>query len=165
MTQMIGAWDSTGVLRPYDKLKVHQDGLKHPAISVFIVTETEILIQRRALNKYHTPGLWANTVCTHPHWNKTMMNCAIRRLSEELNIIGVELLFQSTIEYRADVGNGLIEHEVVSIFVAKDPEHKKLTFHHNLEEVLETRWVSYDNLLNEMESQPKTFTPWFKIYM
>ncbi len=165
MTQTIGAWDNSGTLKPFEKLEVHKSGLKHPAVSVFVATHNEILIQRRALNKYHTPGLWANTVCTHPHWNEPILDCATRRLSEELNITGIKLTFQSEIEYRAEVGNGLIEHEVVSIFLAKSQKHRQLLVNHNPAEVHETKWVSLTDLLEQINTLPDSFTPWFKIYM
>ena len=50
-----------------EKIEAHQKGLLHRAISVFIFNERkEMLIQRRALSKYHTPGIWSNTACSHP---------------------------------------------------------------------------------------------------
>jgi|TARA_B100000767_G_C19305982_1_gene345521 isopentenyl-diphosphate delta-isomerase len=75
------------------------------------------LLQRRALKKYHTPGLWTNLCCTHLKWKKLGLNCAQRRLQEELGIISVELQYIDTIEYRAEVPPGLIENEVVEIFL------------------------------------------------
>ena len=66
---LIPAWvDDT--LTPVEKLLVHQRGLRHLAVSVFLLSGPDVLIQRRALGKYHTPGLWANTCCTHPHWGE-----------------------------------------------------------------------------------------------
>ena len=67
MTIMIPAWVD-GDLTPVEKLEAHQLGLKHRAISVFLMRGSEVLLQRRAMVKYHTPGLWANTCCTHPNW-------------------------------------------------------------------------------------------------
>ena len=117
MNQQIAAWQDD-VLSPVDKLEVHKKGLKHPAVSVFIKRNNEILLQQRAACKYHSPNLWANTVCTHPHWEESSYTCAIRRLEEELNIKSLDLKFCKEIEYKADVGNDLIEHEVVSVFIA-----------------------------------------------
>ncbi|MFM7446567.1 MAG: NUDIX domain-containing protein, partial [Tabrizicola sp.] len=82
----IPAFGPDGVLRPVGKLAVHRQGLRHPAVSVFVLRGAEILIQQRAAGKYHTPGLWANTCCTHPMWGETAADCAVRRLSEELGI-------------------------------------------------------------------------------
>ena len=67
---------------------------------------SEVLIQRRAMCKYHTPGLWANTCCTHPHWGEDPEDCAHRRLDEELGISGLKLEARDQLEYRADVGGG-----------------------------------------------------------
>jgi len=114
---MIPAWVN-GTLTPVDKLEVHQKGLKHKAVSVFVMDGKNVLIQRRALSKYHTPGLWANTCCTHPNWNEDAGSCAVRRLDDELGIKGVHPVYRDQLEYRADVGGGLIEHEVVDLFVA-----------------------------------------------
>ena len=66
---VIPAWVD-GVLTPVEKLLVHQKGLKHKAISVFVMNKGRVLLQQRAMCKYHTPGLWANTCCTHPNWNE-----------------------------------------------------------------------------------------------
>ena len=108
MTTMIPAWVN-GKLTPVEKLEVHQRGLRHKAISVFVMRGRETLIQRRALGKYHTPGLWANTCCTHPDWDEPAAACALRRLQDELGITGVAPRHMGQVEYRADVGGGMIE--------------------------------------------------------
>ena len=65
---------------------MHRRGLRHKAVSVFVLVGARVLIQKRAAGKYHTPGLWANTCCTHPRWEETALACAGRRLDEELGI-------------------------------------------------------------------------------
>ena len=120
-------------------------------------------MQRRALGKYHTPGLWANTCCTHPAWNEAPATCAVRRLKEELGITGLFPEHRHHLEYRADVGNGLIEHEVVDVFLARAGENMPLN--PNPDEVMETRWVDYHELLAEVALHPDSFTPWLKIYL
>ena len=74
---------------PVGKLEVHQRGLRHMAVSVFVLDGHAVLIQQRAAGKYHTPGLWANTCCTHPRWGEEPAACAVRRLREELGITGL----------------------------------------------------------------------------
>ena len=81
----IPAWID-GQLQPVDKIEAHERGLRHKAVSVFVMHGGALLLQRRALGKYHTPGLWANTCCTHPHWGEATVDCAVRRLREELGI-------------------------------------------------------------------------------
>jgi isopentenyl-diphosphate delta-isomerase len=115
------------------------------------------------MGKYHTPGLWANTCCTHPDWDEPADTCALRRLDEELGITGLTPAHRGQVEYRADVGNGLIEHEVVEVFLAHAP--RDLAFEINPEEVMATRWISDLTLRAEIESTPEKFTPWLRIYM
>ncbi|MCY4301016.1 MAG: isopentenyl-diphosphate Delta-isomerase [Aestuariivita sp.] len=162
MTTMIPTWVN-GELKPVEKLEAHKRGLRHKAVSVFVVQGTEILMQRRALGKYHTPGLWANTCCTHPDWEEASLDCAIRRLREELGIIGLKPEHRQNLEYRADVGNGLTEHEVVDVFVAKADDTMPLN--PDPDEVMETAWVDYHDITKQITTEPEKFTPWLKIYM
>ena len=108
MTAPIPAWVD-GRLRPVDKLAVHRDGLRHMAVSVFVLCGEALLLQRRAQGKYHTPGLWANTCCSHPQWGERAADCAVRRLREELGVTGIGLQPMGRIEYRADVGGGMVD--------------------------------------------------------
>ena len=162
MTQMIPAWVN-GTLTPVDKLEVHQRGLRHLAVSVFVMDGDKTLLQRRALGKYHTPGLWTNTCCTHPRWGEDAKDCATRRLREELGITGLALHPAGHIEYRADVGNGLTEHEVVDIFVAHAVQSLPLAL--NPAEVMQTKWLPRGQLVAEVNANPALFTPWLKIYL
>lgn len=162
MTIMIPTWVD-GELTPVEKLEAHQRGLRHKAVSVFVMRGDEILIQRRALSKYHTPGLWANTCCTHPEWDETAKDCATRRLEEELGITGVSPVYRDTIEYRADVGGGLIEHEVVDLFTGQASPN--MTIAPNPDEVMETRWMTFRELQTTVATFPDRFTPWLRIYL
>ncbi len=162
MSNLIPAWID-GVLTPYDKLSVHQQGLKHLAASISVISEANVLIQQRALSKYHTPGLWANTCCTHPHWQEAPQDCARRRLDEELGITGLALKHRHNVEYRADVGNGMSEHELVDVFVAEAGTDQKVS--PNSEEVADTAWISFQTLIAEVAQKPEKFTPWLRIYL
>lgn len=162
MTIMIPAWVN-GELAPVEKLEAHEKGLRHRAVSVFLLRGDRVLLQRRALSKYHTPGLWANTCCTHPHWGEDALDCAHRRLSEELGLEGVTLRFRDTVEYRAEVGGGLIEHEVVDIFVGELPARTEPV--PNPDEVMDTIWHPIDALSTEVAARPGGFTPWLRIYL
>ncbi|MCR9150785.1 MAG: isopentenyl-diphosphate Delta-isomerase [Rhodobacteraceae bacterium] len=166
MTVMIPAWVN-GTLTPVEKLDAHRRALRHRAVSVFVLRDgpegPEILLQRRAAGKYHTPLLWANTCCTHPNWGEAPEVCATRRLEEELGIVGLSPLPRGTVEYRADVGGGLVEHEVVEIFVADAPEGLRLR--PDPDEVAEVRWIGIDALAAEIAEAPDRFTPWLRIYL
>lgn len=159
---MVPAWKD-GVLQPVDKLEVHLRGLRHKAVSVFVVWGEQVLIQRRALGKYHTPGLWANSCCTHPLWGEPVAVCAARRLEEELGITGLPLEAAGEVEYRADVGGGMVEHEVVSLFRAE--ASVDLTLALNPDEVMAARWVGLAGLRDEIAQAPDAFTPWLRIYL
>lgn len=152
-----------GTLQPYDKLAAHVEGLRHQAVSVFVVAGAKILIQQRAMHKYHTPGLWANACCTHPLWGEDMATCAARRLDEEMGISGLELQHRGHVEYRADVGGGLIEHEAVEVYTAETTAD--LAFQHNPSEVKTTAWVDRDALIAGITKTPDIFTPWLRIYL
>ncbi len=162
MSDLIPAWID-GVLTPMDKLEVHQRGLRHKAVSVFILAGSKVLIQQRALTKYHTPGLWANTCCTHPDWNEPPADCAVRRLQQELGISGLPLTHRGQVEYRADVGSGLTEHELVDVYVGQAMENLSLSV--NPAEVMATRWADLDTLPAEIARAPEAFTPWLRIYL
>jgi len=162
MNDMIPAWVD-GHLTPVEKLETHLKGLRHRAVSVFVVQGGEILIQQRAPTKYHTPNLWANTCCTHPLWDEDPFDCADRRLEEELGLTGMDPVWKDQIEYRADVGGGMIEHEVVDMFLATPETRPAVTL--NPAEAAATRWISLTDLEREIEEAPQTFTPWLKIYL
>ena len=146
-----------------DKIRVHELGLKHPAVSVFAMSGNDVLIQQRASDKYHTPNLWANTCCTHPLWGEAPETCAVRRLDDELGIKGLSVEWRGQVEYRADVGSGLIEHEVVEVFVAKTDLSLRIS--PNPDEVQDVQWMNVSRLLEEVQLNPTKFTPWLKIYL
>ena len=159
---MIPAWVD-GTLQPVEKLDAHLRGLRHMAVSVFVIAGDTMLIQRRALGKYHTPGLWANTCCTHPEWDEPDAICAVRRLNEELGIQDARVQHRGQVEYRADVGGGLIEHELVEVFVMEASRDLPLAL--NPDEVMDSRWVTLDQLRTDIAATPEVFTPWLRIYV
>jgi isopentenyl-diphosphate Delta-isomerase len=162
MTDMIPAWVN-GTLTPVEKLDVHRQGLRHKAVSVFVLSEGRVLIQQRAMTKYHTPGLWANTCCTHPDWGEEPADCAVRRLGEELGITGVSPAYRDQVEYRAEVGGGLTEHELVDIFVAEVPDGLRVV--PNPDEVMAVKWVDLHDLAAQVARRPFEYTPWLRIYL
>ena len=159
---MIPAWVG-GRLQPVAKLAVHQRGLRHKAVSVFVLLGDAVLLQRRAAGKYHTPGLWANTCCTHPHWNEPAAACARRRLRQELGLEGLTLTPVGQVEYRAEVGPGLVEHELVDVFVARTTQAPDLA--PDPDEVAETRWMGLADLATDLAADPQAYVPWLHIYL
>ncbi|WP_375227367.1 isopentenyl-diphosphate delta-isomerase [Roseobacter sp. S98] len=162
MTIMIPAWVN-GTLTPVEKLDAHVKGLRHKAVSVFVLKGDAVLMQQRAMCKYHTPGLWTNTCCTHPQWDEAPLDCANRRLDDELGITGLAPEHRHHLEYRADVGGGLTEHEVVDVYVAVAGDD--LVIRPNPEEVMAVEWVSFGDLARNVEQRPDRYTPWLRIYL
>lgn len=163
-TVLIPAFGEDGELRPVEKLEVHRRGLRHPAVSVFLVDGAATLLQQRAAGKYHSGGLWANACCTHPRWGEHPAACAGRRLREELGLSGLTLRRRGMVEYRADVGGGLTEHEVVHLFVAA-VDRATLAPRPDPAEVAALRWVALDALAREIAEEPGRFVPWLRIYL
>lgn len=159
---IIPAIAADGSLYPVEKLKAHVDGLFHLAVSIFVFDGEHLLIQQRATDKYHCGGLWANTCCTHPYWDEPADRCADRRLTEEMGI-SLPLSRRQVVEYSADVGNGLHEHEKVTLYIGA-ANRDTLVIQPNPVEVAGWRWVTQADLHQEIAEHPERFTPWFRIY-
>lgn len=142
-----------------DKLEAHRQGLLHRAFSVFVLdTAGRVLLQRRALAKYHSGGLWTNTCCSHPRPGEEVRAAAARRLREEMGIpCALREVFRFT--YRADVGSGLIEHEFDHVFLG----HTDNTPQPDPAEVMDTRWATPQAITAELAAHPERFTAWFRI--
>ncbi|MEP1208015.1 MAG: isopentenyl-diphosphate Delta-isomerase [Rhizobiaceae bacterium] len=160
---MIPGIAADGTLFPIEKIDAHRRDIHHLAISIFLFSGPELLIQRRALTKYHCGGLWANTCCTHPNFGEDVSAAAHRRLNEELGLTA-ELTEQLVVEYAADVGNGLFERERVHMFTAK-VNRAQLEARLNPDEVAEIKWVTAEQLTEDVKANPEEYTPWFRIYL
>lgn len=144
-----------------EKMQAHKTGLLHRAFSVFLFNnQGEMLLQKRAAHKYHSPNQWTNAVCSHPRDGESYKDAALRRLKEELGI-KVEIDHKFFFIYKADVGDGLWEHELDHVFVGNYQGEFQL----NPEEVSEVRYISQENLEKEMTENPANFTEWFKIIL
>ncbi|MFC7705886.1 isopentenyl-diphosphate Delta-isomerase [Plastorhodobacter daqingensis] len=159
MPHLIPAWLG-GSLIPVEPHDAHRRGLRHRAVSVFILRGQDVLIQRRALSRQHLPGLWSNSGCGHPAWQEQPEDCAIRRLRAELGITGIYPNHRGQIEYRTRLGADLIEHELVDLFVAYAPPELPLA--PDPREVAELRWLGIHDLAAEVARHPDQFTPWLR---
>lgn len=143
------------------KLEVHEKGLLHRAFSVFIFNDkNEMLLQRRALDKYHSAGLWTNTCCSHPKPNEDTLAAAHRRLKEEMGM-ATQLQHKSSFIYKTPFDNNLTEHEFDHVFIGHSNSDPKI----NPEEVDSFKWINIPDLKKEIASSPDQFTSWFKIAM
>ena len=142
-----------------EKMEAHQKGVLHRAFSVFVFNPTkELMLQQRAFGKYHSPGLWTNTCCSHPRKGESVEQAAHRRLMEEMGF-DCELKKAFHFTYKADVGQGLTEHEFDHVLIAITDTQPEI----NPLEVNNWRYITIENLKLEIKESPDQFTVWFKI--
>jgi len=144
-----------------EKLRAHQEGVLHRAFSIFIFNrEGKLLLQRRALNKYHSGGLWTNTCCSHPAPGEDLLSAAKHRLLNEMGF-ETDLRFLFSFTYKAAFPNGLIEHELDHVFVGEYNGDFQL----NPEEAMDYKWLSYHEVNKSVKDSAQDYTAWFlKIY-
>ena len=140
------------------KREAHQRGIRHRAISIIIGDRHgRLLLQQRAAGKYHSAELWTNTCCSHPRPGEDSRDAAVRRLAEEMGFV-CPLIFLFSMQYRAEVSNALIEHEIVHVLGGRfdgtpDPD----SF-----EVLAWRWQPLHEIACDVDARPQNYTVWFQ---
>jgi len=141
------------------KLEAHEKGVLHRAFSVFIFNKSgELLLQQRALDKYHSPGLWTNTCCSHQRDGESSIQAGKRRLMEEMGFTcDLEEVFWFI--YKADFDNGLTEHELDHVMVGYYDAEPLV----NKEEVASFKWMSLKDVKDDISRNPDRYTEWFKI--
>ena len=142
-----------------EKLEAHRQGSLHRAFSVFLFdNEGRMLLQQRAADKYHSPRLWTNACCSHPAPGESVIDAAQRRMKQELGI-STRLTPQFKFTYRAELENGLVEHEIDHVFFGTwDGQLKP-----DPREVMDTRWLSLAELDREIATTSEKFTAWLLI--
>lgn len=142
-----------------EKMEAHEKAILHRAFSVFIFNSRgEMLLQQRALQKYHSPGLWTNTCCSHPKDGETLEQATRRRLEEEMGM-QCELTKAFAFIYKSDVGQGLTEHELDHVFLGETDQEPNI----NPDEVAAWKYMKLDDLHRDMENNPQNYTVWFRI--
>lgn len=142
-----------------EKMLAHQKANLHRAFSVFIFnSKGQLLLQQRAASKYHSPLLWTNTVCSHPRQNEGTIDAAHRRLLEEM---GFDCEFEEAFSfiYKAEVGQGLIEHEFDHVFIGVSDEEPSP----NPDEVSNWKYIDLGFLESDIRENPDNYTIWFQI--
>jgi isopentenyl-diphosphate Delta-isomerase len=141
------------------KMEAHEKAMLHRAFSVFIFnSKGDMLLQQRALNKYHSGGLWTNACCSHPYFEQDTLTAAEKRLQEEM---GFTTSLQKAFEfvYQAAFDNGLTEYEYDHVFVGK--YEGEIVPDKN--EVEDYCFMSMEAIKNAIQSHPQKYTEWFKI--
>ncbi|MCC6371241.1 MAG: isopentenyl-diphosphate Delta-isomerase [Bacteroidia bacterium] len=148
--------EATGVM---EKMEAHEKALLHRAFSVFIFNgKGQMLLQRRALSKYHSAGLWTNTCCSHPRPGESTDSAASRRLMEEMGM-DTQLHYKTSFIYKAPFDNNLTEHEFDHLFTGVSDKEPVI----NPEEVDSYKWMSPEEVKTQVAATPELFTVWFKI--
>tara|TARA_R110000868_G_scaffold1389_24_gene10835 strand:- start:36 stop:563 length:528 start_codon:yes stop_codon:yes gene_type:complete len=141
------------------KMEAHEKALLHRAFSVFIFNDNnELMLQQRALNKYHSPGLWTNTCCSHQREGESNIQAGKRRLQEEMGF-AVDLKESISFIYKAPFDNGLTEHEFDHILIGIYNNLPKI----NTDEVADWKWMSLETIKDDMVINSEIYTEWFKI--
>ncbi|MFQ3340961.1 MAG: isopentenyl-diphosphate delta-isomerase [Flavobacteriaceae bacterium] len=141
------------------KMEAHEKAVLHRAFSIFILNkEGHLMLQQRALNKYHSPGLWTNTCCSHQRLGETNLEAGTRRLKEEMGFeTPLEELFSFI--YKAPFDNGLTEHELDHVLLGYYDAAPEINPH----EVATWKWMDLDYIEAEIKTIPEKYTAWFKI--
>lgn len=141
------------------KLEAHQKAVLHRAFSVFIFNDKhELMLQQRALKKYHSPGLWTNTCCSHQREGESNIEAGKRRLQEEMGFV-TDLKESISFIYKAHFDNGLTEHEYDHVLIGHYNDEPKI----NEDEVANWKWVALDDVNKDLKTHPEHYTAWFKI--
>jgi len=144
-----------------EKMEAHRKGELHRALSVLIFnSKGEMLLQQRAFSKYHTPGLWTNTACSHPRPGEDSLIAATRRLGEEMGFT-TSLSNSFDFMYKAHFDNGLTEHEYDHVFFGTFDGTPSI----NPDEANDYKWVNPFVLMEDIRSTPEVYTVWFRIIM
>ncbi len=141
-----------------EKMEAHRKAVLHRAISVFIVnSKGDWLLQRRSPEKYHSPGLWTNTCCSHPFPGETNIKAAHRRLSEEMGMQSdLKEIFHFL--YKEKLGNNLFEHELDHVFIGITNESPVI----NTDEAIDWKYITYSDLAIDIRNNPEKYTVWFR---
>ncbi|MEM3586652.1 MAG: isopentenyl-diphosphate Delta-isomerase [Candidatus Jordarchaeaceae archaeon] len=141
-----------------EKMKTHKDGKLHRAFSIFIFNSRgEMLLQKRAKNKYHSGGLWSNACCSHPRPGEDIKQAAHRRLIEEMGF-DCDLKEAFDFIYKANLDHNLTEYEFDHVFIGKYDGKIKM----NPNEVEDFKWISIDDLKESVDKHPEKYTVWFR---
>ena len=159
--QMVLVDDDDRVIGVAEKLEAHRSGALHRAFSVIIWDSAcRLLLQKRAAGKYHSGGLWTNACCGHPRPGEEVLEAAMRRLKEEMGF-ACPLEGLGIIRYRAELDQGMTEHELVHVFrglydgvIAPDPE-----------EAEGYQWARLEDVRADVAAMPQRFSVWFREYV
>lgn len=142
-----------------EKMEAHEKALLHRAFSVFVFNDkNELMLQQRALTKYHSPGLWTNTCCSHQRDGETNLQAGARRLQEEMGFV-TPLKESISFIYKAPFDNGLTEYEYDHVMLGKYNDDPII----NTNEVADWKWMPLEDVKADISLHPDIYTEWFKV--
>ena len=143
-----------------EKIHAHRKSLLHRAFSIFIFNDKqELLLQKRAIEKYHCGGLWTNTCCSHAKLGEDIVKTAENRLEFEMGV-STSLTYVAKFKYLAKLSNEMFEHEIDHVFVGWVTEECPIVINH--EEACDFSWVDISELQGSIQKHPEKYTPWLK---
>jgi len=159
LTEVVLVNESDEAVGTMEKMAAHKIGILHRAFSVFIFNHKgEMLLQQRAMSKYHSAGLWTNACCSHPLPGEDTLDAANRRLSEEMGFqTSLEKIFDFT--YKATFDNGLTEYEFDHVFIG----YYEGEVRPDKGEVNNFCYKTVESIKSSLENTPDQFTAWFLI--
>lgn len=144
-----------------EKMEAHRRGELHRAFSIIVFnSKGEILLQKRALHKYHSGGLWTNACCSHPQPGEKMEDAARRRLREEMGI-DLQPEYAYKFIYKTDLDQNLVEHEYDHVYKATFNGEPSI----NKAEVDDWKFVDLAWLKTDVTRNPEAYTYWFKLIL
>ena len=147
------------VLGSVEKLEAHKKPLLHRAFSVFIYSNGKFLIQQRNKNKYHSGGLWANSLCSHPRANMTFEESVKTRAKFEMGIENLEYKELFKFIYMTKFNDNLYEYELDHVLLSTYSGSVKF----NPDEVEGIDWISVEDLEKDLVKNPQKYASWFLI--
>ncbi|NPA68412.1 MAG: isopentenyl-diphosphate Delta-isomerase [Chlorobi bacterium] len=142
-----------------DKMQAHLNGNLHRAFSVFLFNDKgEMLLQRRALSKYHSGGLWTNACCSHPQPDSSIDEDLKDRLLFEMGI-ECKLDYLLSFRYKAEFSDGITENELDHVYYG----YFNGIPHPNPDEAEDWKWVDIADIEDDIDRHPEKYTEWFKI--
>lgn len=148
------------VIGSMEKYEAHEKGLLHRAFSVFLFNDMhQLLLQQRALDKYHCGGLWTNSCCSHQRLGESHVEAAQRRVMDELRISVPTIQHSFSFVYKAQFDNGLTEHEFDHVLIGQYNGNPDF----NTEEVAAVKYMDLKGIEQQVALYPEQFTPWFKL--
>ena len=162
MEKLIKVDINDNVLGEIEKLEAHKKPILHRAFSVFLIDGDKILIQKRAYNKYHSGGKWANSCCSHPRPNMDFFESVYNRIQLELGIDEkMQLIEVFYFTYLSKYAEDLFEYEYDHVLVGHYNQNKQINF--NKDEIEEVKWIKISDLKNDLVNNPQNYATWYII--